>query len=671
MACCRMDSADDPNSDAKPASAGGWYQRTRTLLAHLWTFGTRTIVLVISVASFFLLAIPLYSAVFDRSFVIGEFSVPDELQKRGVTSAVVGRLFFDRIAEMQRVARSAVTQSQLDSQTFGSEAATANVTDIKLPGADVSLTALVSQIRALVGPKNTRIVGEIIKNEGETGYKLRAHASGGENWVEDKDGTDVEALIKEIAGRLVERFDPLVAAFYYFRTPKDDKLKLDPSGDPPESNIDRAINFADGFHSQDKRQQSWALLLRGLAWREKGNPEETRASLCAAIDLDASFIPAWRILASSLREDGAVGQAAYLARRLVRTQPNEPEGYRQLGSLRSNCMAGDAERTKAVGFFTRALELERRQRKPDHLSGVDYAQFLYAWYQPVPVPSQRSKEFVDYMNLAENYLRKAETYTPGEPSVYTTLARILTHPQDEVSTEPQPALSESELKARYASIQSRLLEAELKAKYGLVLDSTSSVANLTMGEVLTDQAAELRNRLLQTRKSDLDEIPDEPTARDKFTKARKSLEEARAHGADSTSLSDALYARALTGAGEFALAEKVLDEADEDDSHVVEWVWGEMLYNQKRYSEAHAHLTKAQNLRSCGPRSNAVRNLLARIEAQSGKEHSATPERASTNVSKKISNAAAPIGAEQVKALSEVKPACPSWNEPENEEPSP
>ena len=147
---------------------------------------------------------------------------------------------------MQRVARSAVTQSQLDSKTFGSEAATANVTDIKLPGADVSLTAVVSQIRALVGPKNTRIVGEITQNEGETAYKLRAHASGGENWVEDKDGADVEALIKEIAGRLVERFDPLVAAFYYFRTPNDDKLKPQPSGNPPESNLDRAISFVVG-----------------------------------------------------------------------------------------------------------------------------------------------------------------------------------------------------------------------------------------------------------------------------------------------------------------------------------------------------------------------------------------------------------------------------------------
>jgi tetratricopeptide (TPR) repeat protein len=334
-------------------------------------------------------------------------------------------------------------------------------------------------------------------------------------------------------------------------------------------------------------------------------------------------------------------------------------------------MAGDAERTKAVGFFKRALELEGRQTKPDHLSGVDYALFLYNWYQPVPVPSQKSKDFVDYMDLAETYLREAETYTPGEPSVYTTLARILTHPPDEVSTEPQPALSESELKAQHASIQSRLLEAELKAKYGLGLDSTSSVANLTMGEVLTDQAAELRNRLLQTSKSDLDDIPDEPTARGKFAKAKKSLEEARAHGADSTSLSDALYARALSGAGDFALAEKVLNEADDDDSHVVEWVWGEMLYNQKRYSEAHAHLTKAQNLRSCGPRSNVVRNLIARIEAQFGKEHSATPERASTNVSKKIPDAAAAAGAERVKASSEIKPACPGWHEPENEEPSP
>ncbi|MBV9066823.1 MAG: hypothetical protein JO004_13800, partial [Methylobacteriaceae bacterium] len=89
-------------------------------MASAWKFCTRAAL----VALVLLLGIPLYSAIFDRSFVIGDFSVPDELQKGGVTSGVIGRLFFDRIAEMQRVASSAVTQSQLGTQAFGSEATT-------------------------------------------------------------------------------------------------------------------------------------------------------------------------------------------------------------------------------------------------------------------------------------------------------------------------------------------------------------------------------------------------------------------------------------------------------------------------------------------------------------------------------------------------------------------
>src|SRR5437764_8573832 len=144
-----MESADDPNSNTRSAPATGWHQRTKTILSHHWTFGTRTMLLAVSVVSIVVLAIPLYSAFFDRSFVIGEFSVPDELQKKGVTSGAIGRLFFDRIADIQRVARSGVTQSQLSTQAFGSDATTPKVADIKLPGANISLATLASQLRAV------------------------------------------------------------------------------------------------------------------------------------------------------------------------------------------------------------------------------------------------------------------------------------------------------------------------------------------------------------------------------------------------------------------------------------------------------------------------------------------------------------------------------------------
>ena len=661
-----MDSADDPGSNPPPAS--GWYRRTKTFFAHLWTFGTRSVVFALSVASFVLLAIPLYSALFDRGFVIGEFSVPEELHKKGITSGVIGRLFFDRIAEMQAVARSAVTQSQLGAQTFGSEATSSKVTDIKLPGADVSLTALVNQLRELVGPRDTRIVGEIVvtKNGPAPEYRLRAHASGGDNWVESKDGPDVDALVKEIAERLVQRFDPLVAAFYYFRTPQDDSPKPASKDEPPESNLDRAINFANGFHSHDKRQQAWALLLRGLAWREKGaNPAETRASLCAAIDLDPSFIPAWRILAGSLHDDGDRDQALDLARRLARTQPKEPEGYRQLGALRDDCSAGDERLTEAVGFFTQAIQLGRRRSEPDFLSGVDYAGFLYNWYQPVPSP--KPERFVNYMDLAEIYLREAQARAPDEPSIYTTWARILAHPQDAMRGGPEPYVSESERKAR----QSRLLDAELKAKYALVRDSSSASANLAMAEVLTDQGAELRNESLQASRENPDEHPDDAAVGDKFKKARDILEKARSDA--TTPDYDAIYARALAGAGAFPEAEKILNEADADEDaprHIIEWVRGEMLYNQKRYADALAHLKRAENVRTCGPRSNLVRNLIANIEAELSKQPPAASGQSAASPRKRTP-AASSASERQAESLPQPKPACAQWKEPEAEEPSP
>jgi tetratricopeptide (TPR) repeat protein len=623
-----MDSADDP---APTNATRGAYARVARFAVHLWKVTTRAALVLLLL----LLTIPLYSAIFDRSFVIGEFSVPDELQKSGVTSNVVGRLFFDRIAEMHRIAKSAVAESQLGSRSFGANSAASKVADIKLPGADISLLTLVSQLRALLHIEDTKIVGEIVvskRTPGATTYLVRAHATGsamgGDIWVEREEGSDVSALVQEVAKRLVERFDPLVAGFFYFRAPA-----------PPDKDLDRAIGFADGFHSQDATQQAGALVLRGLALQEKRQePEAVQASLCAAIARDPSFTPAWRILAAWLRERNASAEAHDLALRLIHDQPGAPEGYRQLGALRGNCMAGPDHEKEADQSFQNAIERGKNPERtmPDYLSRVDYANFLYTWYGVDKQHSSpnRPGAMVDYMSAAEEVLKEAQDKASDEPSVFATSARLLGHPRD--FGEPQ--------NARHA----RLLEAELKARYALTRDSASPFANLVLAEVLTEEAVDSHKYL------------SEPKYRQKFQQAKEYLELSRRGVGRSDALYEAIYARALAGLGEFTEAEKVLRpfEHTKTPVHLVEWVRGEMLYNQNRHKEALAALERAQSVRTCGPRSNAVSDLISRVRGEMAK-----PDKAGEPVASLVT-----MRSVAATDLPDPRPACPQWDTPASRE---
>jgi tetratricopeptide (TPR) repeat protein len=685
-----MNSADDPKRER--ASTGGWYSRLTGLLAHFWKFSTRATFAMLVL----LLLIPLYSAIFDKSFVIGEFSVPDELQKKGITSAVVGRLFFDRIADMQREAKSAVAEaaeSHLGARDFGSIGTTSKVTDIKLPGADISLVSLVSQIRALLHIDDTKIVGEVVMSKGgpDVTYLLRAHATGGDVWVESVEGGDVGALVSTVATRLVERFDPVVAGFYYFRTPEPDKSILDKlialahgfqTQEPDKSNLDVAIGFADGFHSTDKRQQAWALVLRGLASREKQkigrdkekSSEDTRVSLCAAIELDPSFTPAWRILARSLREDGAFAQAKDLAIRLAVIHPDEPEGYRQLGTSQGDCMAGEEQAQQAKWDFERAIYLKTptffesaiergkkaialgAERESDYLSRVDYARFLYEQYKPPHWRPDASAPARSDMDDAGDYLKKAYDIPPDEPALHTIWARALAHPR--TSDESRGAR------------ESRLLEAELKARYALTRDSTSAFANFVMGELLTERGVEQH----------------EYKHVDSFIRAKDFLDNSRRGAVHPEFLEAPMYARALAGAGDYRAAENILTDLEKkgppnspnSPNYLAEWVHGEMLYNRGMYEEALAHLRAAESVRTCGPRSNVVRDLITRIEKKAN-QPSANGKQVASNDTKQVqasivtglSAAKGEPPKNLVEPLPKTGPACPSWKELVGDELSP
>jgi hypothetical protein len=368
--------------------------------------------------------------------------------------------------------------------------------------------------------KDTRIVGELIldaKASDFKNYRFKIHAAGEQNWCKDASGPTLENAIEKLGNCVVEKFEPLIAGFYYLHSP--DKADLEKIGE-------LKYNFL-----KDDDRYVWELVLRGMAWRDKtGFPKETRKYFCEAIHRKPSFTPAWRILANSLRADSAYSEAEDLALRLINLDRDEPEGYRQLGSLRSACMSDNREETDARRFFEHIIALNERKKAKDYLTLVDYARWLYSHYEPrkeyFPVEAEGTVPHQpDYLSAAAEYLEKAREHANDQQSVYTNFARAVGYPR---------------LNSDRSTTLARFIEATSKAKAGLPLDERNAFANFVMGELLTDEGMEGHRY--------------QPSEKAKFAEAEAYLEKAVKAAKWGEAQYEAMYARALAGQGRYDTA---------------------------------------------------------------------------------------------------------------------
>jgi hypothetical protein len=212
-----------------------------------------------------------------------------------------------------------------------------------------------------------------------------------------------------------------------------------------------------------------------------------------------------------------------------------------------------------------------------------------------------------------------------------------------------------------------LLEAELKARYALTRDSTSAFANFVMGELLTERGVEQH----------------EYKHVGSFIRAKDFLDNSRRSAVHPEFLEAPMYARALAGAGDYFAAENILTDLEKkgplnSPNYLAEWVHGEMLYNRGLYEEALAHLKAAETVRTCGPRSNVVRDLITKIEKKTnqppanGKQvASKETEQVKASMVTGLSAAKGEPPKNLVEPLPKTAPACPSWKELVGDELSP
>jgi hypothetical protein len=623
-----------PSSNPPPkySFARVLFSGARSYAEDFWVTVSRTAIAVFVL----LLAFTLKPLIFDHALVIGEFAIPEQHKSRGISSETIGHQLFERIAEVQRVAKAAVAEKELSVQAFESNQGVQKLADVKLPGADVNIALMVNQLRSFFRIADTKISGElgVANTSTDPVYELRAYVSGTEMWSTKAQGATLQSVVVELADNLVEHFDPLSAGFFFLRRPLTNGLHLD-----------HVIKIADQIQPKDQQEAVLTLTLRGMAWREKQKAaERTYASLCSAIAVDPSFTPAWRILAGALRDNGEFRVAKDLALRLIRAQPRDPEGLRQLAALYNDCV-GDPGTPPAQRFFEQALMLGKGH---GYLTMVDYARWLYGHFD---------NERPEYLDLAVDYFGRAQAFAPKEASIYTTFARALGHPRLRKDERP------NEMAARY-------LTAEIKARTALALDEHSPFANFVMGELLTDEGVEAHHY----------------KERAKFSEASPYLEKARAAASFPEPIYEAFFARAKAGQGDFEAAKQVVEAMElppRRPSYLIQWVHGEILYNsrtddalerERLLTEALNRLRQARSLHACGQRSNVISDLITRVENELQNLHPDMKVMATAEPHPDLSSDRSASDARRSLTNDPPKdwnPVCPGWSKADIDESAP
>ena len=326
--------------------------------------------------------------------VIDTISVPKDLEADGYTPATMSQRIMDAVTQINRDAtltkrigifrlseldplqpESADYESPGRGHSWDSEPARTLTSDdlskkydISVGG--VSLTPVILYLRELAGMSDTRISGEITVEQQPPSKKfsIRLRISG-RGHVQYEAATDkLETLVEQAALKLVERLEPLDAAYYSYH----------------KRDFDNALRIVRAYLAdQTKKERKWALNLLGLieharnrsnaALAEKGYDEaiavfeKLRAS-------DPDFAPAWYNLSYVLIDKGR-----------KHLKDRDPEVARELFSRAYEIARDGISIDKAKGTTA-------RERAAGYATAGRAARFLGQW------ESTKYKEALDYFD---------------------------------------------------------------------------------------------------------------------------------------------------------------------------------------------------------------------------------------------------------------------------------
>lgn len=442
-----------------------------------------------------LLALPIsYKIVARNALTINEFSVPAGLEGRGLSGKVLAQRLHDEI-----VAASRFTSRQIETQGVTPVALEQKLPQIDLPVEGLNLALVVRQLRGLFGFRDSSISGELIVEQDAQGgrpekYGLRLRAPGeGAIYRSEAPTDNVDFLLRDAAIVIIQREDPIVAAYYYmFR--RDYKA---------------ARRMADiASVSSDAKTQLLATNVKGLIARGMNDWEEAATYFRAVINSNPDFRVGYVNLAAVLRRYD-VAEAEVVGNETVARFPDYWISYSNLAFIRlsqrrvpeaTEAMAKAealAPRDPEMFFYRHFFERSLGQYEAA-IATLQLAQDLNPLAIHYYEEAVRLRRDLGHLNEAMQAARRITAIEPTNPQGYAIVARIALDSRDfdnaesaigkALSFEPDyaPALAE---RGRLFTLREKWLEAEAAFSEAERADPRLSEAWEYLGDYLS-----LRNR---------------------------------------------------------------------------------------------------------------------------------------------------------------------------------
>jgi tetratricopeptide (TPR) repeat protein len=380
----------------KATSAGarlGWVPDWLATLETPRKFALNALVIAASLVSFTVGV----TATLKQVHVVETIGVPNDLAGDGYTSAIVAQRLIDAVSQINRTAalsrrigvyvlsdtepaQPQSADSEGPSDAYAMDAPLSLTCDDPVKKYDVSvggvsLTSVILYVRELFGWSDTRISGEItVENAPAPGagkdakeansppakkFAMRLRITGKGHVDYEAATTDkLDALFEKTALKLVERFDPLAAAYYsYYKREFDDALRI------------VLVYLADPA-AKDGRE--WAWNLRALVEHARTRRDEAQAeagfdkAIAVLRELrqsDPQFAPALYNLAYVLIDKGKKLNAAQ-DKDAAQARFNEALAVAQDG-IATHAAGDNNTRGRAVGYATAGRALRQLAKWDD------------------------------------------------------------------------------------------------------------------------------------------------------------------------------------------------------------------------------------------------------------------------------------------------------------------
>jgi tetratricopeptide (TPR) repeat protein len=266
----------------------------------------------------------------ERVTVIQPLSVPQGLAEHGYTPEVAGGRLRDALAEFIEAAQSHMHSPEI--------AMPGELPDIAVPSVGVSLDAIMSSVRTLLGITRSRTIsGEFTIAGGRLWLRLRID---GRELYTSGEGVDPERpddLLKAAAPAILGEIKPYVVASSLA------------SSDPAQA-LDM-IDLIISRYPESDDNVIWAYNLRGFIQHKQKDYAQALAALNKAIQLDGHTAAFHVNLAGVFDDQGDHDKAIAEYRRAIKDDPQSATAHNNLGvTLRNIGKSGEAiaEHRKAI-----------------------------------------------------------------------------------------------------------------------------------------------------------------------------------------------------------------------------------------------------------------------------------------------------------------------------------